>query len=88
MVLNVLVEKGMEDGAEITFPGESGRDPEYFPGDIIFYLSTNPHARFTRQRGTLYTTVQLTFKESLLGYEKDIPHLDGHVVRIEHEGPT
>ena len=88
VILNVLVEKGLENNAEIPFPGEGGRDPDFFPGDIIFYLSTSPHPRFTRNRTQLNTTVNLTFKESLVGYQKDIIHLDGHVVRIEHDGPT
>jgi len=88
VTLNVLVEKGLEDGAEIPFPGEGGRDPDYFPGDIIFYLVTHKHPRFTRDRTTLNTVVHLTFKESIIGYSKEIEHLDGHIVRIEHEGPT
>ena len=78
----------MEDGAEIPFPGEGGRDPDFFPGDIIFSLITNPHPRFTRNRSQLNITQKLTFKESLVGYSKEIVHLDGHIVRIEHNGPT
>jgi DnaJ-related protein SCJ1 len=30
----------------------------------------------------------LTLKESLLGYTKQITHLDGHIVQIEHDGLT
>ena len=49
-ILDVLVEKGMEDGEEIIFPrkGEQPNDVYIKPGDLIFTINTQPHPVFTR----------------------------------------
>jgi DnaJ-related protein SCJ1 len=86
--LNVQVEKGMPDGATVTFVGEAEQSPNFFAGDVIFKLKTNKHARFTRNGKNLTIVLELSLKESLIGYSKDIPHLDGHTVRVEHDGVT
>lgn len=34
------------------------------------------------------TRVKITLKESLLGFTKDIKHLDGHLVTLSRDGIT
>jgi|688.fasta_scaffold848691_1 DnaJ-class molecular chaperone len=78
----------MDNGSEIVFEGESEQSPDWFPGDIIFVLRVRPHSRFTRKGYDLFTNVEITLKEALLGYSKRITHLDGHVVQIDFTGVT
>jgi len=84
----VEIEPGMDSGSEIKFDGQGEQNPEWFPGDIVFSLRVKNHYRFERQGNDLHATVRLTLRESLLGYSKEITHLDGHIVKIEHEGIT
>ena len=86
--LNVQIEQGMDNGSEIVFGGQSEQNPDWFPGDIIFVLKVREHSRFKRSGHDLHTTVKLTLKEALLGYQKKITHMDGHTVQIEYEGVT
>ena len=85
---NVQVEQGMDNGSEIPFQGESEQSPDWFPGDIVFVLKLQPHSRFTRNQHDLSTSIRLNLKEGLLGYKKQIQHLDGHFVQVEYTGVT
>ena len=38
------------------------------------------HARFERRGDDLYTNVTISLVDALVGFEMDIPHLDGHSV--------
>ena len=42
-----------------------------------------PHPRFKRNGNNLHTVVTLTLEEALLGFIKEIEHLDDHIVTIE-----
>lgn len=42
-----------------------------------------PHPRFQRNGNNLHTVVTLTLEEALLGFTKEIEHLDDHIVTIE-----
>uniref|UniRef100_A0A0C9RIX4 DnaJ protein ERDJ3B n=1 Tax=Wollemia nobilis TaxID=56998 RepID=A0A0C9RIX4_9CONI len=84
--ITVDIEKGMQDGQEIVFyeDGEPITDGE--PGDLKFKIYTAPHEKFTREGNDLRTTVTITLREALVGFEKSIPHLDGHLVSIGSKG--
>merc|ERR1712088_140402 len=45
-ILEVSVEKGMEDGQKITFSGEGDQEPGLEPGDIIIVLDEKEHPNF------------------------------------------
>lgn len=80
--INVDIEKGMRDGQEIVFyeDGEPIIDGE--PGDLKFVVRTKPHNRFKREGNHLHTTVTITLLDALVGFQKDIKHLDGHQVAV------
>uniref|UniRef100_A0A0D6R3E3 DnaJ protein ERDJ3B n=1 Tax=Araucaria cunninghamii TaxID=56994 RepID=A0A0D6R3E3_ARACU len=84
--ITVDIEKGMQDGQEIVFyeDGEPVIDGE--PGDLKFKIYTAPHEKFTREGNDLRTTVTIALREALVGFEKSIPHLDGHLVSIGSKG--
>uniref|UniRef100_A0A7S2W519 J domain-containing protein n=1 Tax=Mucochytrium quahogii TaxID=96639 RepID=A0A7S2W519_9STRA len=86
--LVVTVEKGMDTGARIVFPRMSEQKPGQIPGDIILELDTNPHPQFIRDGDNLKTTMHLSLKEALTGFEHSFKHLDGHLVEIETDPET
>ena len=42
----------------------------------------NRHDSFKRKGDDLYTNVTITLLDALNGFEMDIPHLDGHKVKL------
>jgi len=86
--LKADIEKGMGDGASITFPRMSEQKPGLIPGDVIFKVKIKRHPRFTRRGSDLHTEMQITLGESLVGFTKKITHLDGREVIITEKGVT
>lgn len=46
-------------------------------GEVIIKVQTIPHKVYERDRDDLKTTVIITLKQALLGFEKELTHLDG-----------
>lgn len=79
-ILTVNVKAGMKTGSKISFPGEGDALPSGKIQDLVFEVEEKPHASFTRQGDNLQTTVKLTLKEALTGFNKAIPRLDGQTM--------
>merc|ERR1719186_210029 len=47
-ILEVSVDKGMEDGQKVTFSGEGDQEPGLEPGDIIIVLDEKAHSLYKR----------------------------------------
>lgn len=76
-ILEVHVEKGMQDGQRIVFSGEGDQDPDLQPGDIIIVLDVKKHPVFQYGNGTdLAMTMDLQLVEALCGFQKVIKTLD------------
>lgn len=45
-ILEVHVDKGMEDGQKVVFSGEGDQEPGLEPGDIIIVLDEKEHPIF------------------------------------------
>jgi DnaJ-related protein SCJ1 len=84
----VIVEKGMPEDYHITFEQEADEAPDITPGDVIFKIKTSPHKRFVRQGNDLYTKMNVSLLEALVGFSRRIPHLDGHKVQIDKQDIT
>jgi len=85
--LTVSLEPGMVDGQKIEFfeEGEPVIDGE--PGDLVFVVQTRPHAVFKRvNTHDLHMNLVISLLEALVGFERQIKHLDGHMVTIAHKG--
>ncbi|VAI22915.1 unnamed protein product [Triticum turgidum subsp. durum] len=67
-VLEVVVEKGMQHGQKITFPGEADEAPDTVTGDIIFVLQQKEHPKPASQ----YTDMELDECEETMAYDIDI----------------
>jgi DnaJ family protein A protein 1 len=81
-ILEVHIDKGMEDGQKITFYGEGDQSPGLEPGDIIIVLEEKEHTLFKRKEMDLYMKMELTLNEALTGFKRSIKTLDSRCLII------
>eukprot|EP01088_Endostelium_zonatum_P019972 TRINITY_DN7142_c0_g1_i1.p1 TRINITY_DN7142_c0_g1~~TRINITY_DN7142_c0_g1_i1.p1 ORF type:complete len:375 (-),score=93.57 TRINITY_DN7142_c0_g1_i1:69-1160(-) len=86
--VTVVIEKGMVDGQTIVFDSEADQNPGETPGDLIFRIVTLPHSRFVRNGNDLHHKMTISLLESLVGFSKQIRHLDGHTVTVARQDVT
>ncbi|XP_060169960.1 dnaJ protein homolog [Lycium barbarum] len=82
-VLEVHVEKGMQNGQKITFPGEADEAPDTVTGDIVFILQQKEHPTFKRKGEDLFVDHTLSLTEALCGFQFILTHLDGRQLLIK-----
>ncbi|GMP91736.1 hypothetical protein CsSME_00042293 [Camellia sinensis var. sinensis] len=82
-VLEVIVEKGMQNGQKITFPGEADEAPDTVTGDIVFVLQQKEHPKFKRKGDDLFVEHTLSLTEALCGFQFILTHLDGRQLLIK-----
>ncbi|CAK7332057.1 unnamed protein product [Dovyalis caffra] len=82
-VLEVIVEKGMQNGQKITFPGEADEAPDTVTGDIVFILQQKEHPKFKRKGDDLFVEHTLSLTEALCGFHFVLTHLDGRQLLIK-----
>jgi DnaJ family protein A protein 1 len=76
-ILEVHIEKGMQDSQRIVFNGEGDQEPDLQPGDIIIVLDVKKHPVFQFGNGTdLAMVMDLQLVEALCGFQKVIKTLD------------
>jgi len=86
--IDVDIEKGMREGESLTFPRMAEQRPNMVPGSVIFSLKTKKHPKFERRGDDLHMKMQVSLRESLLGWSQTIRHLDGHLVTVETDSVT
>ena len=74
----VTIEKGMANNEKILFERQGEQVPDMLQGDIVMVLKQQPHNVFKRVQNNLYMNLDISLKEALFGYERQITHLDGH----------
>lgn len=82
-VLEVRIDKGMEDGQQITFKEEADQAPNIIPGDVIIIVNEKPHPRFKRKLNDLFVDVEIDLLSALAGGKVYIDHLDDHALSVE-----
>jgi len=84
-VIEVHVDKGMNEGQRITFSGEGDQAPGITPGDIVVILKLKPDdgGLFERNGEDLIMSKKINLLESLTGFEFTINHLDDRVLVIK-----
>lgn len=87
-ILEVHIDKGMEDEQRITFAGESDQSPGLPPGDIVIVLDAKEHPVFKRKGNDLLMEMEITLVEALCGFRRVITHLDDRQVLIEAKPGT
>lgn len=87
--LDIDIQPGAREGEEMVFEGESDESPDFEAGDIVVKLwSEKSKSGFRRRDSHLYTSMAIGLDEALLGFERNITHLDDHVVTIQRHGVT
>eukprot|EP01120_Amphizonella_sp_Union-15-10_P009697 TRINITY_DN3737_c0_g6_i1.p1 TRINITY_DN3737_c0_g6~~TRINITY_DN3737_c0_g6_i1.p1 ORF type:complete len:370 (-),score=72.65 TRINITY_DN3737_c0_g6_i1:12-1121(-) len=86
--ITVAIERGMPDGHKILFEQEGDEAPDSIPGNLYFKIVTAPHRRFRREGDNLYVSFQITLLEALIGFEKELIHLDGRKVILKRDEIT
>lgn len=86
--ITVHVEPGMTEGHEIVFfeEGEPMVDGE--PGDLKFRVRTVQHDTFKRNGHDLMMNATISLLDALVGFSRNITHLDGHTVVLASTGVT
>jgi len=84
----ITIERGMPDGHSIVFEQEADENPEVTPGDVIFKVKTIPHKRFERRGDDLHLKMTISLLEALVGFSKNLKHLDGHDVPVNRDEVT
>lgn len=101
-MIPVEIPKGAPEGHRVKFEMEGEEEVGKVPGDLVVQLVTKPHFTFKRHRSVggadgdstdtahadLDTALTISLKEALLGFERQIVHLDGveRVVVRREEG--
>eukprot|EP00262_Sarcandra_glabra_P010835 TRINITY_DN2632_c1_g2_i1.p1 TRINITY_DN2632_c1_g2~~TRINITY_DN2632_c1_g2_i1.p1 ORF type:complete len:308 (+),score=51.94 TRINITY_DN2632_c1_g2_i1:207-1130(+) len=84
-VLEVLVEKGMEHGQKIVFPGEANEALNVVTGDIVVVLQLEEHPMYKRKFHDLYVEHTLGLAEALCGFQFSLTHIDGRELLIKSD---
>ncbi|KAJ9114490.1 hypothetical protein QFC20_001363 [Naganishia adeliensis] len=90
--LEVDVPPGAPEGWETILEGEADESPDWEAGDVIIRVRSRAGVGeaggWRRKDAGLYRREVLSVDEALLGFERNITHLDGHVVSIKRPGTT
>ncbi|KAI2796379.1 hypothetical protein RDWZM_006977 [Blomia tropicalis] len=82
-VLEVHIDKGMQDGQKICYSGEADQDPSYEAGDIVVILEQKEHETFKRMNSTnLMLNVKIGLTEALCGFQRVVTTLDNRSLFI------
>jgi molecular chaperone DnaJ len=76
-MVGVSVPPGVDDGATIQIPGQGGDGVgDGRPGDLYVVLHVKPDPRFERDGQTLYTLLEVSFPQAVLGHSVKIQGVD------------
>jgi len=87
--LDIEMLPGIPEQKILIFPKRSDEVPGYTPGAVVVEVTTHKNPRFTRDSNNvdLHTQITVTLLEALVGFKKQIFHLDEHIVNILSENP-
>lgn len=87
--LSLNIDRGLPEGAEVVFEGEADESPDYVAGDVVVHVHTDyEQGGFSRVDSHLYWTEPISVREALLGFERQIRHLDGHLLTLRRSEVT
>ncbi|BGO89576.1 DnaJ-related protein scj1 [Rhodotorula toruloides] len=87
--LNLHIDRGMPEGAEVVFEGEADESPEVVAGDVIVRVrSKKQKGAFVRKESNLYWKEPISVAEALLGFKHTVKGLDGHDIVLSRTGVT
>ncbi|KAK4053053.1 DnaJ- protein scj1 [Microbotryomycetes sp. JL201] len=87
--LKVHIDRGIPEGGEVVFEGESNEEPGILPGDVIVKIrSRQKQGGFVRKESNLYWKEPISVAEALLGFKHQITGLDGHKITLQRLAVT
>lgn len=81
-ILQVHIDPGMKDGQRIVFAGEGDQEPGITPGDVIFVVDEQPHAKFQRKDADLYYECEVDLLTALAGGDVSFKHVSGDYIKF------
>lgn len=88
-ILEVKIKPGWKAGTKINFSNEGDYQQECQARQTVqFVIEEKPHSVFRREGNDLIATVRLSFKEALLGFDKEISTLSGRKINISRSTPV
>lgn len=78
----VAIEKGMLNGDRINHPHMADQLPKHIPGHVTVGVQVDKHPHFKRSQNDLIVTIKVSLYEALMGFERELVHLDGHIVKF------
>jgi len=85
---DIVIEPGTPDGYQYTYKEEAEEDPGATAGDVVVQITNEPHPYFERDESDLLWTTNITLMEALLGFERNVTHLDGRVISFVKRNVT
>lgn len=83
------LQPGTPEGFDVMFEGEGDENPDWEAGDVILRVrSRKEKGAWRRKETSLYWRETIGVDEALLGFQRNITHLDGHVIEIERQAVT
>ncbi|BDD62108.1 hypothetical protein MAP00_007100 [Monascus purpureus] len=87
VTLEANIKPGLRTGSKIKYKNV-GDQEEGGRQDVHLIVTEKPHPIFKRQGDNLITTVDLSLKEALTGWDRIVKTIDGKSIRISKAGPT
>ncbi|KAF8002627.1 hypothetical protein HF325_003592 [Metschnikowia pulcherrima] len=88
-ILEVKIKPGWKAGTKINFANEGDYQQECHARQTVqFVLEERAHPLFKREGNDVIATVPLSFKEALLGFDKEITTLSGRKINISRSTPV
>ncbi|RXK42649.1 chaperone DnaJ [Tremella mesenterica] len=89
--LAVHIPAGAPEGYEEIFQGEADEGVDWEAGDVIVRIRSERiegRGEWTRKESGIMGRVTLSVAEALLGFERNLTHLDGRTISIQRKGTT
>ncbi|GES57996.1 DnaJ-domain-containing protein [Aspergillus terreus] len=87
VTLEANIKPGLRTGSKIKYRGV-GDQEEGGRQDVHLIVTEKEHPTFKRQGDNLITTVEISLKEALCGWDRIVRTIDGKSLRVSKPGPT
>jgi DnaJ family protein B protein 4 len=86
-ILEIEIKPGLKAGSKIKFKGV-GDQEEGGTQDLHFIVEQKPHDVFQRDGDDIVYNLEITLKEALTGWERQVKTIEGKQIRVAKGGPT
>tara|TARA_B100001093_G_C26793605_1_gene1000117 strand:+ start:613 stop:1482 length:870 start_codon:yes stop_codon:yes gene_type:complete len=81
--IDLQIKPGWKEGTKVTYHEHGNILYGKKPQDLIITIKEKKHPQFKRCGDDLYTQIQITLKESLVGFEREFLNLDNQLVNFK-----